>query len=273
MFLSELNDRLVENQEKANLYSSYQHFFRVEMAKLDELKNASESVRLRILLWNCIDEWAEKISTWEEENFHNLDVEQMNTFIALNLKYVMQFKQGLPDCEKIDLFDNEVKSFKQKMSIISILRNPDLKPNHWNTIENILGTRFPAHQPLTLNMLEDVDAFNKGPELIEVSGQASSEATLVAMLKKVEDSWKLVDLIVIPYKNSSDVYILGSLEQVHLTLEEASIHLNTLITAKQVKIIKTSVEEWIVSMDLMNDVLVSNHIIRICRYMLYTCIG
>lgn len=249
---------MVENQEKANLYTSYQHFFRVEMTKFDELKNASESVRLRILLWNSIDEWEKKMSIWNEDNFHNLDVEQINTFVALNSKYVMQFKQGLPNCELINLIDDAVKSFKQKMSIISILRNPDLKFNHWNLVENILGTKFPTHHPLTLNILENVNAFNYGTELMEVSGQASSEAALLALLKKVEDSWKLIDLIVIPYKNLTGVFILGSLEEVQLTLEEANINLNTLITAKHIKIIKSRVEEWIASMDLMDEVLVSS---------------
>jgi hypothetical protein len=228
------------------------------MTKFEELKNASESVRLRILLWKCIDEWEEKMSIWNEGNFHNLDVEEMNTFIALNSKYVMQFKLGLPNSELIDKIDNAVKSFKQKMLIISILRNPDLKFNHWNTIENILQTKFPTQQPLTLSILEDEDAFNYGTELTEVSGQASSEAALLAMLKKIEDSWKLIDLIVIPYKNMPGVFILGSLEQVQLTLEEANININTLITAKHVKIIKNRVEEWKASMDLMDDILVSN---------------
>lgn len=260
MFLSKLNNRLVEIQEKANLYKSYQHFFRVEMAKLAELKNASDSVRLRTLLWNSIDEWEKKISTWEEDNFHNLDVEKMNTFVALNSRYVMQFKQGLPQCELVSLIENEVFSFKQKMSIISTLRNPDLKPNHWITIEKILQTKFPTHQPLTLDIIEEAGAFNMSTELVEVSGQASSEAGLLEMLKKVEDSWKLVDLIVIPYKNLSDVFILGSLEQVQLTLDEANISLNTLRTSKHVKIIRTRVEEWIDSLDHMNYVLVSNHI-------------
>lgn len=259
--LSLLSEQLVELQKESNLYKSYQRYFRVEMTKVDILTEASEAVRLRILLRDSLVEWGKKMSAWEIDNFHNLDVEQMNTFLALNLKYVVQFTKNLPECELINLIDEKVQSFKTKMSIIAMLRNPNLKNHHWIKIEQILGTKFPTNQTLTLKILEELDVFSYGTEIMEVSGQASSEATLEAILKKIEDSWKIVDLIVLPYKNTHDIFILGSLEEVQLTLEEANINLNTLISSKHVVIIRSRVEEWISSMNIMNDVLVSNIII------------
>lgn len=260
MLLSKLNSRLVEHQEKANLYKSYQRFFRVEVTKVDILNEAIEAVRLRTLLWDSLDEWEKTMSVWEEENFHNLDIEQMNTFLVLNLKYVTQFKKSLSECELVNVIDKKVDLFKNKMSIITMLRNPNLKKHHWIKIERILGTKFPTNQPLTLVMLDELGTFKYKSEIMEVSAQANSEATLEAMLKKTEDSWKGLDLIVLLYKNYNDVFILGSLEEVQLTLEEANINLNTLISSKQVVMIKTKVEEWINSMNIMNDVLVSNFV-------------
>lgn len=262
MSLSKLQNRLAERQEKFDLYKSYQRFFRVEITKFDILSESTEAVRLRTLLWDCLDEWEKTMAIWEEDNFHNLDVEQLNTFLALNLKYIMQFKKGLPDCQLINVIDKKVESFKQKMPIITMLRNPDLKNHHWFKIEQILGTKFPTNQPLTLIMLDKLGAFKHGAEIMEVSGQASSEATLETMLKKIEDSWKGLYLIVLPYKHFNDVFILGSLEEVQLTLEEANINLNTLITSKHVVMIKSRVEEWISSMSIMNDLLVSDYILN-----------
>lgn len=256
--LSRLQKQLQEYEEKANLYKSYQRFFRIEMTKYDIFSDASEAIRLRILLWDCLDEWKKRMFEWENDNFHNLDVEQMNTFLALNLKYVMQFKKGLPECELINIIDEKVESFKQKMSTIAILRNPDLKNHHWIKIEHILGVKFPTNQVLTLNKLEELGVFKNGKEIMEVSGQASSEATLELILKKIEDSWKGLELIVLPYKNYDSVFILGSMEEIQLALEEANINLNTLITSKYIAMIKTRVEKWVTSMDVMNNVLVSN---------------
>lgn len=233
------------------------------MSKVDILTEATEAVRLRMLLRDSIVEWEKQMSAWEIDNFHTLDVEQMNTFLALNLKYIVQFTKNIPECELINIIDEKVQLFKTKMSIIAMLRNPNLKNHHWIKIEQILGTKFPTNQTLTLKTLDELDAFSYGTEIMEVSGQASSEATLEAILKKIEDSWKIVDLIVLPYKNAHDIFILGSLEEVQLTLEEANINLNTLISSKHVGTIRSRVEEWINSMNIMNDVLVSYILILI----------
>ena len=57
-------------------------------------------------------------------------------------------------------------------------------------IENILNYRFQLDEVLTLQMLEEIHVFEHGDELQEVSGQASSEAGLETMLKKVRHTSK-----------------------------------------------------------------------------------
>ncbi|XP_050527915.1 dynein axonemal heavy chain 6-like [Daktulosphaira vitifoliae] len=255
VFLKDLNERLINCHEKSNLYKSYQKFFRVEVTKFDLLEEASEAVRLRILLWDSLDEWDKNIQCWEEDNFQNLDVEKVNAFLALNLKYLMQFKKGLSDCELINTLKEKVYSFKDIMPTIITLRNPDLRVQHWHKIEQLLGVKFPQNEPLTLEMLKEYDTFTYSSSLAEISGQASSEAILEALLKKVEDSWKGLDLIVLPYKDYNDVYILGSLEDIQLVIEEVNINLNTIITSKHVGLIKSRVMDWIKSMELITEIL------------------
>ena len=69
--------------------------------------------------------------------------------------------------------------------MIGDLRNPSLKARHWDMIEGVLGHQFTAEQPLNLGLLIQLDAFEKTEEIQEVSSQASSEASLETMLKKV----------------------------------------------------------------------------------------
>lgn len=68
---------------------------------------------------------------------------------------------------------------------MSYLRNPALKPRHWVRIEEILHTRFTPDTLVTLTLLEELQAFQHAEELMEVAGQASSEAGLEGLLKKV----------------------------------------------------------------------------------------
>lgn len=72
-----------------------------------------------------------------------------------------------------------------QLPTITDLRNPTLKPRHWETIEHVLEYSFTPEDPLTLGKLMEIHAFKFAETIQEVSGQASSEASLESILKKV----------------------------------------------------------------------------------------
>lgn len=71
------------------------------------------------------------------------------------------------------------------MPVITNLRNPALKGRHWEQIEQIVSHKFLPEETLNLKLLTELDAFEHSEALQEVSGQASAEAALETMLKKV----------------------------------------------------------------------------------------
>lgn len=90
---------------------------------------------------------------------------------------------------------------------------------------------------------------------MELSGQASSEASLEIMLKKVEESWETLEFIVIPHKDVKDVYILGSLEEIQQVLDDSNIIISTIINSRHVGPIKPRVEEWVAQLNLFSKTL------------------
>ena len=72
-----------------------------------------------------------------------------------------------------------------QLPVITDLRNPALKQRHWDAIESVLEFHFTEEEPLTLGQLERIHAFRHSEALQEISGQASSEAGLEAILRKV----------------------------------------------------------------------------------------
>ena len=75
--------------------------------------------------------------------------------------------------------------FSFQLPVITNLRNPALKPRHWEDIQQIFGYHFTEEEPLTLGLLNKINAFDHTEAIEEVSGQASSEASLEGILKKV----------------------------------------------------------------------------------------
>lgn len=64
--------------------------------------------------------------------------------------------------------------------------------------------------------------------IVEISTEASAEASLEAQLKKVGDRWTLVELTVRPYKDAKEMCVLGGVEDVMQVLEDSSVLLATI---------------------------------------------
>jgi dynein heavy chain len=73
-----------------------------------------------------------------------------------------------------------------QLPVIIDLRNPTLKPRHWAAIEQTVdATLVDLEVPLTLEKLAELHVFDFGQEIQDISGQASGEAALETILKKV----------------------------------------------------------------------------------------
>lgn len=76
-----------------------------------------------------------------------------------------------------------------QLPVIAYLRNPSFKQRHWMQIEQVLNYKFEPDVVITLELLERIGVFSYGLEMQEISSQASSEAALEVLLKKVVSSF------------------------------------------------------------------------------------
>ena len=143
------------------------------------------------------------------------------------------------------------------MPVITDLRNPTLKQRHWENLEQIIDHKFTPEDPMTLGKLVEIDAFQHAEAIQEISSQASSENSLEAILKKVEDSWKTVDFVVLPYKDQKDVYILGGTDEIQVLLDDSNINIATIASSRHVGPIKPRVDDWMKQLELFGKTLVS----------------
>ncbi len=140
--------------------------------------------------------------------------------------------------------------------MITDLRNPSLRSRHWEEIETVLDYKFTPEDPITLGKLEEIDAFQHTETIQEISGKASSEASLEAILKKVEDSWKSLEFVVLPYKDFKDIYILGGTDEIQVQLDDSNINIATIASSRHVGPIKSRVEDKAKQLDLFGKTLV-----------------
>lgn len=255
LMLKKLINDIEDLQRTAYTYKSYQKNFKVEVTKFDELEETIAEIKLKELLWNSIDEWDKYFADWKEVKFDKIEPEQLNQIVNKYGKNVYQIEKGLPPNNLVPKLKQRVEDMRSKMPMITDLRNPSLKKRHWDNIYQIIGFTPTADNALNLGKLIEINAFEHAEKLQEVSGQASSEASLEAILKKVEDSWRALDFVVLPHKDSKDVFILGGTDDIQQNLDDSNINISTIASSRHVGPIKPRVDEWQKQLDLFTKTL------------------
>lgn len=221
----------------------------MEVTRFDMLEQVTNEVKLRMLLWETVDSWASAVEEWHSVPFDTLNIEDMTAFTSRTVKNIAMFEKGLPVNNIVPRLKEDVEAIRDKLPIIGYLRNPNLKNRHWQKIESLLNYKITVDEPMTLTLLESLNVFSYPAELMEIAAAASSEFGLELLLKKVEDSWKTLEFLVVPHKESKDIFILGSLEEVQAVLEESNINIQTIAASRHVGPIKSRVDEWVRHLD------------------------
>ncbi|CAH8607108.1 unnamed protein product [Heterobilharzia americana] len=230
--------------------------FIVEQPRFEELETLVGEMKLKHLLWNSLEEWDETIKEWMKADFFKLNPEDLTNVTMKYVKSVNLLEKGLPPNTVVPLLKEKVEDIRGKLTTIMDLRNPTLKSRHWEMLEDLIGFQMSdLEEPLSLGFLNELKAFQKAEQIQEISGQASSEASLETLLKKVEDAWKSTEFIVLPYKDSKDVFIVGGTDEIQQLWDDSNINISTIASSRHVGPIKNRVDEWQRLLDLFGKTL------------------
>ncbi|EPY82102.1 hypothetical protein CB1_000688086 [Camelus ferus] len=256
VMLKDLQFVLDDLQKRAFQYKSYQKNFKVEVSKFEALEEVSAELKLKQLLWDSLSEWDQLQQEWLKAKFDCLDPEFLNSQVSKYAKFVTQLEKGLPPNSVVPQLKYKVEKMKEKLPVIVDLRNPTLKPRHWAAIEQTVdATLVDLDVSLTLEKLTELHVFDFGQEIQDISGQASGEAALETILKKVEDSWKTTEFVVLPHRDSKDVFILGGTDDIQVLLDDSTINIATMASSRYVGPLKARVDDWQKHLALFNQTL------------------
>ncbi|TPX75806.1 hypothetical protein CcCBS67573_g02914 [Chytriomyces confervae] len=212
-------------------------------------------IKMRMTLWTSLRDWQQITNLWKTQPFESLNTEDINAQIASYTKVAYTLDKGLPPNDVVPNLKKRVESYKGMYSTIVDLRNPALKPRHWEKVQEVLGRPIIRDESLTLEKLMDQRVFDFKEDISNISGQASSEAALEEMLSKVVKLWSDTEFIVLPYRDSKDVFILGAIDDIQTALEDSQVTISTIKASRFVGPIKTEVERWDRQLQLFSETL------------------
>ena len=243
-YMEGLHDRMNTLQERAAKYKAYQKQFNVEVTKFTALEETHTEIRSKKLVWESVRDWNKAHSTWETTQFESLNADEVSSTVNRMIKQVYTLSKSLPTNEVIPTLQVQLEKMKDKLPLITDLRNPALKARHWERIDQVLGQALPHDETFNLALLDQLEVWKHKEAMQEVSTAASSEASLETMLKKVDDAWKKMEFPVLPYRDSKDVFILGGLDEVQALLDDSQVNISTIAGSRHVGPIKPRVEDW-----------------------------
>jgi dynein heavy chain len=113
-------------------------------------------------------------------------------------------------------------------------------------IEQLLDRRLLGVEDLNLKLFEEAKAFEDtvAKEIQEVYSQAKAESQLEESLKKVENTWKVQELVLAPHRDSHDMFVLAGIDELQSTYDDSCIAINNIGASRYVGTLKPRVEEW-----------------------------
>ncbi|KAJ3068699.1 Dynein heavy chain 6, axonemal [Podochytrium sp. JEL0797] len=213
-------------------------------AETSIFEEVEAEIKMRMSLWTSLRDWESLTSSWKTQPFETLNTEEINGHIAAYTKVVYSLDKGLPPNDVVPNLKKLVDSYKGMFNTIVDLRNPALKARHWDKIQDILGKPLIRDETLTLEKLIEQRVFDFKEDISNTSGQASSEAALEEMLSKVVKIWTDTEFIVLPYRDSKDVYILGAIDDIQTALEDSQVTVSTIKASRFVGPIKGEIDRW-----------------------------
>ncbi|KAI9333548.1 dynein heavy chain and region D6 of dynein motor-domain-containing protein [Obelidium mucronatum] len=209
-----------------------------------ELEETLNEVQLKSTLWISLKEWSQMAREWKSQPFESLNIEEVSAQIQVYLKTVYSLDKGLPPNDVVPKLKSMVDEFRTMYPTIVDLRNQALKQRHWDRIQDALGKQLNKDETFTLGRLIELRVFDFKDEISNISSQAGSEAALEEMLAKVVKNWNEAEFIVIGYRDSKDVYILGTVEDIQTLLEDSQVTVATIKSSRFIGPIKGEVDKW-----------------------------
>lgn len=222
------------------------------------LKSLYEKFGERNKLWRNLKGYEENKRKWMDGEFKALDTEETerifkgyetdvsNAETKLHLLAGANTPlKGFSDPVLVE-FKNRLTFMKGWMPIIVSLGNRSLNESHWKQVYDKLRdpVKYTTKKNFSLNDLIEDDVISIKDFIEEISARASGEARIESDLNEIKRIWEETSLVVKPYNDSKDKFILAETELVSQQLEDHQAKIQSMLAMKYVASIRNRVEEW-----------------------------
>ncbi|CAN0120098.1 unnamed protein product [Ectocarpus sp. 6 AP-2014] len=217
--------------------------FAMDSPEHKELKEVERDLNLMEQIWTVSKDWEAAWDGWKTGLFTDLDVEEMENAAGTFTKKIGKLGRDMKKWKVWEAMKEKVEQFRQTMPLIQDLKNPALRPRHWDALRSELGKNFnPEASDFNLEGVFSLGLHNLADFIGELSTNANKELGIEQSLVDVENRWKDVDIDMGEYKDK--YYKIKSTEDLFQVLEEDSVQLSTIKASKFYNSFSEKIDKW-----------------------------
>lgn len=212
-----------EAQEQGQLLNQRQKLFGVAVVPFDGLIKLIKEFEPYKTLWITASDWLRAFEIYMDNPICNIDGEAIERTVTDMYKTMLKSIRTFADIEAVQSIaieiKNQIEEFKPLIPLLQSLRNPGMRPRHWEEFKEETGINLAWGPTITFK-----DCLNQGvakhtDKLVQVAESASKEYTIEQTLVKMMNEWETSLMELTPYKDTG-TYIMKIPDETQQMLDD-----------------------------------------------------
>ncbi|KYM82700.1 Dynein heavy chain 2, axonemal [Atta colombica] len=245
-------------RDRESLLQSQLTIFGINYPDSQELEQLDKvNVVLIELVWQLTDEWNDTWKRYKIGNFWTIELEEMDTTANILLWKLTTLCRELKEknWEIVENTRSRVDKFQHTLPLITILKNPAMKPRHWKRVKDTISQDFDEmSEDFTLSAIIRMQMHNFAEQISEISNMATMELAIEVGLQHIKETWEAMPITMIPYKDRG-IHKLKAIDDLIQTLEDHQVQLSSIKSTRFVESFAQEVEYWEQTLSTIGEVL------------------
>ncbi|XP_018342049.1 PREDICTED: dynein heavy chain 2, axonemal [Trachymyrmex septentrionalis] len=244
-------------RDRESLLKSQLAIFGINYPDSLEIEQLNKVVAEIELVWQLTDEWNDVWERYKTGNFWMIELEKMDTTANILQWKLTKLYSELKEknWEIVENTRSRVDKFGQTLSLITVLKNPAIKPRHWKRVKDAISQDFDeTSEDFTLDAMIRMQMHNFAEQINEISNAATMELAIEVGLQHIKETWEAMPIAMIPYKDRG-IYKLKAIGDLIQTLEDHQVRLLSMKSTRFVEPFAQEVEYWEQTLSTIGEVL------------------
>lgn len=239
-FRSQINDIM----ERENSLKQGMAIFGIEPPIYKELVITLKDLENVEQVWLLREEWESTWESWKTVKFTDLNTQQMEETAQKFQKRIVKLGREIKHLQVWQDVKEKVDQFKAGMPLVQDLRNPAIRPRHWEQLKTEVGKPFdPESYEFTLEQIFVLGLDSYADIIANLSSSATKELAIEDSLKAITEQWESVNLELIPHKDT-EYYRLKTADEIFQILEDNQVSLSSMKASRYYHAFEAQVEHW-----------------------------